>query len=56
MKDRYVKNTEAGDQVVGRTVSGLNVCTVEYIVSPPFFDVHVHDVAEDEWLGTDALV
>jgi hypothetical protein len=34
LKDRYVKNMEAGDQVVGRTVSGLNVCTVEYIVSP----------------------
>jgi hypothetical protein len=65
-KDRYIKNMEAGDQVVGRTVAELNSCTVYYIVSPPFFDVHVApedssdynenqsgDVDEDELLATD---
>ena len=39
VKDRYLQYQEAGDQVCGRTVAGLDVNSHRFSVSPPFFDV-----------------
>jgi hypothetical protein len=35
VRDRYMYYAEAGDQVVGRTVSGLDVLSHEISISPP---------------------
>jgi len=36
-KDRYLQHAEAGDQVCGRTVAGLDVNSHRFSISPPFF-------------------
>jgi hypothetical protein len=38
VKERYFKYSEAGDQFVGRCLSLLNILSVEFSVSPPFFE------------------
>lgn len=37
VKDRYLQHDSAGDQVVGRIVSGLDVTSHWYSLSPPHF-------------------
>ena len=39
VKERYLQYEKAGDQYLGRVVSGLDVNSVAFAVSPPFFDV-----------------
>jgi len=39
VKERYLQYEKAGDQYLGRVVSGLDVNSVSFAVSPPFFDV-----------------
>jgi hypothetical protein len=39
VKERYLQYEKAGDQYLGRVVSGLDVNSVTFAVSPPFFDV-----------------
>ncbi len=38
MKERYLQFEKAGDQYLGRVVCGLDVNSVKFAVSPPFFD------------------
>lgn len=38
VKERYLQYEKAGDQYLGRVVSGLDVNSVAFAVSPPFFD------------------
>ncbi len=45
MRDRCIHCEGAGDQVVGRTVAGLDVCSHEFAISPPHF---VTGLKEDE--------
>ena len=40
VKERYLQYEKAGDQYLGRVVSGLDVNSVAFAVSPPFFDVN----------------
>ena len=37
IKERYLQYEKAGDQYLGRVVCGLDVNTVDFAVSPPFF-------------------
>jgi hypothetical protein len=39
VQNRYIRYEGAGDQVVGRTVSGLPYTTVDFAILPPFFRV-----------------
>lgn len=51
-KDRYLQFEAAGDQVVGRTVAGLEVHTFRFLVSPPHFQLRdpneTVDTTDDE--------
>ena len=38
VKERYLQYEKAGDQYLGRVVSGLDVNDISFAVSPPFFD------------------
>ena len=38
VKEKYIHYEKAGDQYVGRVVTGLNVNSVEFAVSPPYFN------------------
>ena len=38
VKERYLHYEKAGDQFLGRAVSGLNMMTTDFAVSPPHFD------------------
>ncbi len=38
VKERYLHYEKAGDQYVGRVVSGLNSCDASFAISPPHFD------------------
>ena len=38
VKDRYLQYEKAGDQYLGRVVSGLDVNGVFFAVSPPYFE------------------
>lgn len=38
VKERYLQYEKAGDQYLGRVVSGLNVNGVSFAVSPPYFE------------------
>ena len=38
VKERYLQYEKAGDQYLGRVVCGLDVNTVDFAVSPPFFE------------------
>ncbi len=38
VKERYLQYEKAGDQYLGRVVSGLDVNSIDFAVSPPFFD------------------
>jgi hypothetical protein len=52
VRDRYMYYAEAGDQVVGRTVSGLNVLSHEISVSPPhILPEHSTDEVVDSCIG-----
>jgi hypothetical protein len=43
VKDRYIHLAEAGDQVCGRALAGLDVNSHKFSVSPPFFAVEVEE-------------
>ena len=43
VKERYLQYEKAGDQYLGRVVSGLDVNDVSFAVSPPFFDFEPGD-------------
>ena len=38
VKDRYIHHKSAGDQFVGRTVTGLSCLLTEFACSPCYFD------------------
>jgi hypothetical protein len=38
VKERYLQYEKAGDQYLGRVVSGLDVNSIAFAMSPPFFD------------------
>jgi hypothetical protein len=38
VKERYLFYKKAGDQFLGRAVSGMNMMMTEFAVSPPYFD------------------
>ena len=38
VKERYLQYEKAGDQYLGRVVSGLDVNSVKFAVSPPYFE------------------
>jgi hypothetical protein len=38
VKERYLFYEKAGDQFLGRAVSGMNMMSMEFAVSPPYFD------------------
>ena len=38
MKDRYIHHESAGDQFVGRAVTGLSCLLTEFACSPCYFD------------------
>jgi len=44
VQSRYLHFQEAGDQYVGRTVTGLNPLTAEFSISPPYFEGHDDEV------------
>ena len=57
VKDRYIKYAEAGDRVCGRTVSGLDVNSHQFSISPPLLDVEEQeetkvDEAQRQLFGT----
>ena len=52
VKERYLQFEKAGNQYLGRAVSGLVVNDVKFAVSPPFFDFDVTRPAD----GTDESV
>ena len=41
VKDRYIHYEKAGDQFVGRSVTGINCMSTEFAVSPAYFDESV---------------
>ena len=43
VKDRYIKYAEAGDRVCGRTVTGLDVNSHEFSISPALLDVSAEE-------------
>jgi hypothetical protein len=43
VRDRYSHYEGAGDQVVGRTVAGLDVCSHEFAISHPHFVTNVEE-------------
>ena len=45
-RDKYIKFENAGDQYLGRVLCGLNCLTMEFSVSPPFFDLPVSELNE----------
>ena len=52
VKERYMQFEKAGNQYLGRVVSGLVVNNMKFAVSPPFFDFDVTRPAD----GTDESV
>ncbi len=48
MKERYLHYEKAGDQFLGRVVSGLNVDVYKFAVSPPYFDFNNYDGPAEE--------
>ncbi len=45
VQSRYLHFQEAGDQYVGRAVTGLNPLTSEFSISPPYFQGHDTEVS-----------
>jgi hypothetical protein len=43
VRDRYIHYEGAGDQVVGRTVAGLDAYSHEFVISPPHFVTSIED-------------
>ena len=43
VKEKYIHYEKAGDQYVGRVVSGLNVNSADFAVSPPYFNFPLVD-------------
>ena len=39
VKDRYIHYEKAGDQFVGRTVTGISSLSKDFATSPPYFDL-----------------
>ena len=39
VKDKYLKRESAGDQHVGRCASCLPLLSIDFTVSPPYFDL-----------------
>ena len=46
VKEKYIHYEKAGDQYVGRVATGLNVNSVEFAVSPPYFKFPAVDEGE----------
>jgi hypothetical protein len=44
-RDKYIKYESAGDQFLGRTLSGLSSLVKEFSVSPPFFNLPAGELA-----------
>jgi hypothetical protein len=52
-RDKYIKYENAGDQFLGRTLTGLNSLQKEFSISPPFFNTEAGELAAiDELLRT----
>jgi hypothetical protein len=51
-RDKYIKFENAGDQYLGRCLTGLNSLHKEFSISPPFFNTTV----EAEKAGIDRLL
>lgn len=47
MKERYLQYEKAGDQYLGRVVSGLDVNTKDFAVWPPYFEFNKTDGPDD---------
>ncbi len=49
VKERYLQYEKAGDQYLGRVVSGLDVNDVSFAISPPYFECgdNEYDVREE---------
>jgi len=43
VKERYLQYEKAGDQYLGRVVSGLDVNDVSFTISPPYFESGIED-------------
>jgi hypothetical protein len=43
VKERYLQYEKAGDQYLGRVVSGLDVNDVSFAISPPYFESDITD-------------
>lgn len=52
VQNRYLHFQEAGDQYVGRTVTGLNPLSTDFAISPPYFDGDEQEIT----LYVDSLV
>ena len=50
VKERYLQYEKAGDQYLGRVVTGLDVNSAKFAVSPPYFE---YDETTDEAGGID---
>ena len=50
-RDKYIKYENAGDQFLGRTLTGLNSLSKEFSISPPFFNVPTQEMS-----GIDNLI
>jgi hypothetical protein len=49
VKERYLQYKKAGDQYLGRVVSGLDVNSIAFATSPPFFDTADQDERDQIW-------
>jgi len=47
VKERYLQYEKAGDQYLGRVVSGLDVNTKDFAVWPPYFEFNETDGPDD---------
>ena len=55
VKEKYIHYEKAGDQYVGRVVTGLNVNSVEFTVSPPYFNFPETNDADGRGTGTSTI-
>jgi hypothetical protein len=51
VKERYLQYEKAGDQYLGRVVSGLDVNDVSFAISPPYFESGPDDDVKEKVLG-----
>ena len=54
-RDKYIKFENAGDQHLGRVLCGLNPLSVDFSLTPPFFDTECDDDKQmvDDLSGAD---